>query len=206
MPTVSEPTYEQSATEPGTVTMRWKVNMAVDLSVSELGEAFQIAGVEADNRTLGRVAEAIMTVMARKVPQAQQQIALPPHSQAAPPVQEVRTPPPVEMQTSQPGVQFPITAEVEAPFPAVQPSLPAAQSPLLGVQSPLPQARAPTPDAPSPLPEVHSPFPAEVQSPLPEVSAYLPVEAADSIPGAQAPLPADVRSSPLPDVQTAAPA
>ncbi|GME44199.1 hypothetical protein GTA08_BOTSDO04203 [Neofusicoccum parvum] len=60
MPTVSEPTYEQSATEPGTVTMRWKVNMAVDLSVSELGEAFQIAGVEADNRTLGRVAEAIM--------------------------------------------------------------------------------------------------------------------------------------------------
>lgn len=55
-----EPTYEQSATEPGTVTMRWKVNMAIDLDVAELGEAFRVAGVEANRGQIASVAEAIM--------------------------------------------------------------------------------------------------------------------------------------------------
>ncbi|KAH7049464.1 hypothetical protein B0J12DRAFT_740934 [Macrophomina phaseolina] len=60
MPNISEPTYEQSATEPGAVTMRWKVNVAIDLDVSELGEAFRVAGVEANRDQIANVAEAIM--------------------------------------------------------------------------------------------------------------------------------------------------
>lgn len=185
MPTVSEPTYEQSATEPGTVTMRWKVNMAIDLDVAELGEAFRVAGVEANRGQIASVAEAIMNIMARKAPQTHQMPFASPFQ--APPVQPVQSPPVLD----EPPIAFP--TEPQAFIPGVSPVV----------------SHAPTLEAeePSFLSNEVQPASCVHQSPLPEVPSSIP-EVPDTLPGAQAPISAVAAPmtapSAVPNVQAAA--
>lgn len=202
-----EPTYEQSATEPGTVTMRWKVNMAIDLDVAELGEAFRVAGVEANRGQIASVAEAIMVrsylppnrpcskcindsderqnIMARKAPQTHQMPFAPPFQ--APPVQPVQSPP----VQDEPPIAFP--TEPQAFIPGVSPVV----------------SHAPTPEAeePSFLSNEVQPASCVHQSPLPEVPSSIP-EVQDTLPGAQAPISAVAAPmtapSAVPNVQAAA--
>ncbi|KAK7717183.1 hypothetical protein SLS57_006328 [Botryosphaeria dothidea] len=193
-----EPTYEQSATEPGTVTMRWKVNMAIDLDVAELGEAFRVAGVEANRGQIASVAEAIMArskcindsderqnIMARKAPQTHQMPFASPFQ--APPVQPVQSPPVLD----EPPIAFP--TEPQAFIPGVSPVV----------------SHAPTLEAeePSFLSNEVQPASCVHQSPLPEVPSSIP-EVPDTLPGAQAPISAVAAPmtapSAVPNVQAAA--
>ncbi|EKG16842.1 hypothetical protein MPH_05945 [Macrophomina phaseolina MS6] len=162
MPNISEPTYEQSATEPGAVTMRWKVNVAIDLDVSELGEAFRVAGVEANHDQIANVAEAIMHIMARKAPQAHQMPLSSPLQ--APPVQPIQSP------SAQ---DAPSSAPIEA------------QSSLQGTPADIPSVSTPGVAEPPSLPVEVQPVASDLLSSLPDVSTSIP-EGQNTLPGTQA--------------------
>lgn len=162
--------------------MRWKVNVAIDLDVSELGEAFRVAGVEANRDQIANVAEAIMVryassalllphaneadalqhIMARKAPQARQMPLSSPLQ--APPVQPIQSP------SAQ---DAPSSAPIEA------------QSSLQGTPADIPSVSTPGVAEPPSLPVEVQPVASDLLSSLPDVSTSIP-EGQNTLPGTQA--------------------